>query len=412
MFCLCSRFGRAPSRSDNPHNEPLQRRGWRFVRPLQLLLISDKPMATATQQPKITICPPGPHRPELETKQHIFKGSRLPVSTTHVADGETESNGISHEDYKFMSTMHQKLEKARRNERPTWAVNDVQLAKVLAQYMESRAGFAGVRRYLRVGTAAQRIKRAQTAIIAGLPKRIEILDGLCKEYVALKDNPAATCDRLQELELLIEGLDTYIRTSQKDGGLLLAVGCVQTYWKEGLDSVACAERLHIKPPHVRQIVWRLDKAAKKVRNEVRVTMQINLLRGLRANPVAVAAKGQRRCWVCGVLFTPGKFCITTCKSRKCKKAEEEKQKRTKETEARKFYCGPACKDTARFAVKSLPVPVKPGVGVFVPVAGGERYQNYLKFCMVIGTPPLTEEQWAMGCGVGSYDKGIRNAPQK
>jgi hypothetical protein len=371
-------------------------------------------VAVQKQQPKITILPPGPHRPELETKQHIFKGSRMPMSTTFVADGETESTGIDYSDYGRMSTMVQKLDKGRRNERPAWAVNDVQLMKVLCQYMESRANIdGGWQRMKQPGTVAQRIKRAQNKIISRLPDKIEILDGLCKEYVELKKNPAATCDRLQELEIEIEGLDTYIRTSQKDGGLLLAVGCVQTYWKECLDSVACAERLHIKPPHVRQIIWRLDKACKKVSREVRVTMQINLLRGLRSNPVAVAAKGQRQCWVCGVIFTPtGNRVIVTCNKRKCRKQEEEKQKRAKETEARKFYCGTACKDTARFAVKSLPVPVKPGVGLFVPIAGGDRYQNYLKFCLVVGTPPLTEQQWSMGCGPGSYDKGIRNAPQK
>lgn len=371
-------------------------------------------VAGIRKQPKITICPPGPHRPELETKQHIFKGSRQPISTTFLADGETESTGIDFSDYGRMSVMLQKLDKQRRRERPEWSVNDVQLSKVLAQYMESRASMVGKFRRSRVGTVAQRIKRAQVLIKSQLPGKIEILDGLCKEYVELKNSPAATYDRLRELELLMEGLDTYIRTSQKDGGLLLAVGCVQTYWKEGLDSVACAERLHIKPPHVRQVIWRLDRAWKKVRSEVRVTMQINLLRGLHANPFLVTGKGQRQCWVCGVIFTPAHGWTTTCKKRKCRKQAEAKAKkeRAKELEAKKFYCSPVCKGTARFAIKTLPVPVKPGVGLFVPVAGGDRYQNYLKFCLVVGTSPLTEEQWGMGCGPGSIDKGIRNPPQR
>jgi hypothetical protein len=358
-------------------------------------------MATATQQPRITICPPGPYRPELETKQHIFKGSRLPVSTTFAADGEAESTGLSFDDCRSMSTMLQKLEASRRNERPTWAVNDIQLAKVLCQYLESRAHLAGTRRHQRVGTVAQRIKRAQTAIIAALPGRIEILDGLCKEYVALKNSRAAMCDRLRELELLIEGLDTYIRTSQKDGGLLSAVGCVQAYYKEGLNSVEVAERMHIKPPHVRQILWRLDKAWKKVRSEARLTMRINLLRGLHANPVAVAGKGQRQCWVCGCLFTPGSSGRDTCTKRRCRKQSKERADKGKERGPKgttKYFCGPACKDTARFAIKTLPVPAKPGVGLFVPIAGGDRYQNYLTFCMVVGATPMDETAWRMGIG--------------
>jgi hypothetical protein len=87
---------------------------------------------------------------------------------------------------------------------------------------------------------------------------------------------------------------------------------------------------------------------------------------------------------------------TTCKKRKCRKqAEAMAKKERKEREAKKYFCGPVCKGTARFAIKTLPVPAKPGVGLFVPVAGGDCYQNYLKFCMLVGTTPLDETQWRM-----------------
>lgn len=293
-----------------------------------------------------------------------------------------------------MSTHMHKLEVGRRNERPTWAINEKQLARVLATYMEARASL-GKRNH--EGTPAERIKRAQVRIKSQLPNRIETIQRLCKEYVELKRSPAATHKRLRELEGQIESLDTYICASQKDGGLLSAVGCVQGYFREGLTSVECAERLHIKPPHVRAIIWRLNKSAEKVKNEVHVTMRINLLRGLRINPVAVPGSGQKQCWVCGCMFTPEhkqrNVCSRRCRHKRINQVEQAKKKGLPAPP--KYYCGPLCKDTARFAVKALPVPAKPGVGAFVPVPNGDRYQNYIKFCMVVGTIPQPEEQWRL-----------------
>jgi len=212
-------------------------------------------MATATQQPPITICPPGPRRPELEWKQRI-QVQRAPVSTTFIADGETESTGLSFGDYERMYTFEHKLDSGRDLECPTWARDDGQLRTVLAKAMEVRAGF----RHAQPGIDEVRIKRAQRAVVAGLPRRIEILGGLCKEYVELK-RAAGSAARRRDLEIQIEALDTYIRTSQKDGGLALLAGCVQCFWREGLNSVECAERLHIKPPHVRQVLFCLRDAA-------------------------------------------------------------------------------------------------------------------------------------------------------
>ena len=297
-----------------------------------------------------------------------------------------------------MSTIQHKLDAHRRLERPDWAVNNQQLAKVLATAMEGRAGFA---KRNCTGTPAERIKRAQVAIKAQLPRKIEILDRLCKEYVELKKNPAATYRRKRELETEIEGLDTCINANQKDGGLGQLVGCVQTYFREGLNSVECAERLHIKPPLVRVTIYRLNKAAEAVKSEVRVSvsMRVNMLRGLRTNPVAVPGKHQRQCWVCGALFYPAAngekrgVCSKRCRVKRiCQVA---KAKRLGLKPPPKYFCGPACKDTARFAVKSLPVPTKPGVGLFVPIAGGDRYQNYLKFCLCVGAAPMPEPQWRM-----------------
>src|SRR5579863_3556234 len=98
-------------------------------------------VATIRQRPKITVLPPGPHRPELETKQYLSTGSRFPVSTTFSAGGEAESTGLGFPEYQRMRTFNRKLDNHRHKERPSWSVNDQQLAKVLATAMEARSGF-------------------------------------------------------------------------------------------------------------------------------------------------------------------------------------------------------------------------------------------------------------------------------
>lgn len=223
----------------------------------------------------------------------IVEGT-YPVSARKGADG-WESPGISWDDYGRMSTHSHKQSGERRLPTPVWAVNDDLLQQVLVSFMEERAGY----RKNQAGTLTARLARAVKAIIAHRPRQIATLTGLCKEYVQIKKlglspdttdaqwNAArkqpyltvadetkgllfeeearvdAENKRKRELEIQIEALDTYLRYTP-DGGAGTIAAIVYLYYRAGLDSVGVGIELKLKPPHIRQILWRLYSTADRV----------------------------------------------------------------------------------------------------------------------------------------------------
>lgn len=223
------------------------------------------PMATAAvvSQPKITICPPGPERPELhfDIRRRIHIDPKFPVSAKFVADGEVETPGIAFEDYRTMSTQEFKLEPSRRLEAPEWALNDALLRKVLVRFIEARAGF----NYSRSGTEQERLQLAMQKIAAQRPARIAVLKGLCAKYVALKQRGYYP-EYLRKLAQEIESWDTVLRFDSNIAAIV--IGVVHAYYRRGLDSVDVAEEFNMKPPHVRMILWRLRRCWERINNPV------------------------------------------------------------------------------------------------------------------------------------------------
>jgi hypothetical protein len=220
----------------------------------------------------------------------------LPVNVDFTADG-FHSTGLSYEDYAGMHMTKGALAPARRLETPDWATNDSRMRNVLVGYMELRSGF----RRMQTGTPEYRLQRAIKRRLAQKPRLTETLTHLAKQYVALKKAGKEPV-RLRKLGIEIESIDTQLRFLGKDH--TLALGVIYHYYRCGEDSVETATALEIRPPHVRQILWRLHKAARAVAGTVRVSMHINMLRGLKADPFAVPRNGQKQYWTCGALFTP------------------------------------------------------------------------------------------------------------
>lgn len=218
-----------------------------------------------------------------------IEGGLYPVSARPTSDG-WESTQIAYEDYSRMSTQRRKQSGERRLPTPDWAVNNGKLRQLLVAFMEERAGF----RKAQKGSLHARLERAKDAIIAQRPRRIETLDGLCVQYVNLKKYgayPDATDEevldihyqifqrpalpypdengrlwarrdlehlRARQLEIEIEGLDTYLCYTANGGADKIAA-LVYLYYRVGLDSVGTGQQLDLKPPHVRQILYRLHE---------------------------------------------------------------------------------------------------------------------------------------------------------
>ena len=210
----------------------------------------------STSAVQITHCPPS-YRPELEYDQHMTIQSKYPVSVKHVADGEVESPGLSWDDYRFMSTTTHKLDKGRRLERPIWATNDAALRRLLIFYVQSRA-------YMNnkpdvSGTEKERLDRALAVLAARRPKQEASLKYLCQEHRLLAASDDANDKaRKRKLAIQIANLDTCLRFDSNIAAIV--IGAVHGYYRRGLDSVAVAEELNLKSPHVRQLFWRLHKA--------------------------------------------------------------------------------------------------------------------------------------------------------
>jgi hypothetical protein len=318
-----------------------------------------------------------------------MKRHYLPVNVDFTADG-FQSTGLSYDDYSGMHMIDGAPQAPqRRLETPDWATNDSRLRDVLVGYLELRSGF----RKMQTGTPEYRLQSAIKRRLECKTRLTETLTKLAKEYAALKkagNEPAL----LKKLGIEIESIDTQLRFLGKDH--TLALGVIYHYYRCGSDSVATAAALDIKPPHVRQILWRLHKAAHAVAGTVRVSMSINMLRGLSTDALRALEKGQKRCWTCGAIFTPlhkrQKCCTPKCKTKR--DIKKGKQRRKEQRTAQRFFCSEICKATG-WNIKRVMLTMKPGVGKFAPPPGGDSYSTYAAYCNVAGAEPMTREQFAL-----------------
>jgi len=312
-----------------------------------------------------------------------------------------KSTGIDYADSMHVIKGH-KPGAGRRLETPEWVHNDTQLRTVLVRFMEVRANF----RRLQTGTMEERLARAIKKLEASKPVLVEIIGKLSKKYVDAK-KAGADSAILRRMARDIKTTDTRICWLGREH--LLALGVVYRYFRCGEDSVATGAALGIKPPHVRQILWRLNWAAAHPQYSMPlVSMRINVLRGLEFNPVQVAGPRQHTCWFCGKLFTPTTCGQHMCSTRCRKKAKSRVEKRCRASQkcgARRWFCSPECKATGKH-IKKIMLAFKPGVGKFVAPPGGTSYDSYAQYCRVVGAVPMSLAAWNSG-GINKRDPSTR-----
>lgn len=188
--------------------------------------------------------------PTLSFDQHQFAGRNpFPVSA---------ESCIAFSDYASMHVEQHKLAPNRKLDAPVWAYNETHFRELLVCYLEARAfGGSYWRNPREEGNQRERLDRACAKIREQVPRKIETLRALCRRYTGLKQEPMADAERLRSYEIEIQNLDTEIGMSSRIAEIVVAVRFY--YWRCGLDSVNIAERLHLKSPGVRQILWRLAR---------------------------------------------------------------------------------------------------------------------------------------------------------
>ncbi len=177
----------------------------------------------------------------------------MPVESEFHGGDDWTCTGIGWDDFSRMAVHTHKLNSARRKETPAWALSVKQTAQVVAWYMEQRSGM----RHPSGGTIERRIRRAEKRIRENqIPLLRATIAELCKRYMT------AQGEEREQLAILIENRDTQVAVAER--GAKLVTGVISYYLHQGWNSVDTARVLHLKPPHVRQLVYRLRRCAAEV----------------------------------------------------------------------------------------------------------------------------------------------------
>lgn len=327
---------------------------------------------------------------------------RKPVSVEFSADG-WETPGFSFADYSAAHIYKKRLCNGRKKPSPEWVFN-AQFREVLARYCERRAHIAVPLN----GTPAERIGYATYVLRLKLPALRATMDKLCHELFGLKqrkENPA----RQYKLEQLIEAADSQIITVRR-GPAAVAAAVAYQYFNLGYESVAVAAALDLKPPTVRQTIFRLQRVAKEQQErtacrdakpqkaetpETPEQRERRLAKMRERNAARQAAKPPRFCIICGAVV--GKWRKKSC-SKACQQVRSRAVRRLREGSNPRvpvYLCSAACEKIRRRSLRA-----GNGFGTDVQTAknsaeGSRSYEKYLETCSRAEVDPMTRERWEL-----------------
>jgi AraC-like DNA-binding protein len=149
------------------------------------------------------------------------------------------------------------LQQERRLETPPWVNNNELLREEVLKACEKRLYLdERCRAYIPGQTHQERFARIRQTERMDLKRWLETLRKLRERY---RTEPKET--RPEEIQL--HNVDTFC-CLLKRGSVAITVAVVHLYYRLGYNSVEVARELHLKPPHVRQILARLLHSARGV----------------------------------------------------------------------------------------------------------------------------------------------------
>jgi hypothetical protein len=162
--------------------------------------------------------------------------------------------GISYNDYSRMHLQHRSQAVKRRKGVPEWAMDDVQTRQVILTFLERRyflkpAG--GV-------SDADRLARIAEHANFYADHRQRVLGERLDEFKASQDQGLLP-KRLRELAIEAQIADSRAMFDRRPAELLTSI--VYLSYRLGMNSRQVAEQLHILPPAVRILLWRLNRVA-------------------------------------------------------------------------------------------------------------------------------------------------------
>jgi hypothetical protein len=188
-----------------------------------------------------------------------FESRPIPVSA---------ESQLTFSDFGRMHVEQHKLAPNRRLAAPIWAFNQTAMRELLVAFIEGRAFMGGLRKKEPQGSFAERLQRAEQKLISRHAVLIEAMKRLSREYVAVKNSVRTDRRRLSQLEIEIQNIDTRLLT-ERAGLAKTVLGVIWRYYGLAEDSVAVGMALGIRPPAVRQILWRLHRCWQKLERQKR-----------------------------------------------------------------------------------------------------------------------------------------------
>jgi hypothetical protein len=184
---------------------------------------------------------------DLRFDQFQFDGKR--------ARAVSAETGIAFSDYKHMHTMYRSQRVRRRSaEKIAWAFDDVTMRRVILTFLERRYAIT-------VPAGASDLARVEAINFKAAANKINrklVVDQRLDAYRQAKEDGAPP-KRLRELEIEAQIADS--RTMFDRRPVELTTSVVWLSYRLGMNSTQVAEQLHILPPAVRILLWRLNRVA-------------------------------------------------------------------------------------------------------------------------------------------------------
>jgi len=177
----------------------------------------------------------------------------------------------------------------RRLPTPGWALRDDLTREVLVAYLEER-----LRLRHRGGALVERMERCREAAKKHLPRLTTARDRLIEEYRrCVSENPSNE-QRLRWLEIEICGKDSEAWVAER-GDAEIVASILYLFHRLRWNSVSIAEELGMKPPHVRQILFRVAKVGARLFPFEHAGSEAEYLRRAFQTPVLSVHPRRRLC---------------------------------------------------------------------------------------------------------------------
>jgi hypothetical protein len=172
----------------------------------------------------------------------------------HRAKAVSKETGIAWTDYERMHVERKfKAVKRRAGGPPLWSQNDTELRAVVLKFCER---YVGIRNPS--GTDAERLQAIREKAKAILPSKETLLAISMNQYHELQGLKRPTGGR--DFAIQVQNRDSQVQVLRR--GLPELAIAVATYsYRLGWDSPTVAQELRLRPPAVREWLYRMNKAA-------------------------------------------------------------------------------------------------------------------------------------------------------